>query len=636
MIIAVNPSRILLLCLWLWWPGQALFAGVGEPVVRDLSVLVDPDGTETIASIAGGDPARFLPLRGGSLAAGYSRKVHWLRFALADSAGEWYLDILPPYLDDLRLYVPDLDQPGVFSERRAGDLLPFAAREVPYRGFVFPLRLPDGRARHFYLRLATTSSSVLVPRLWSPAAFHAAASLEAGLLFASLAILLTVMLLALNNWFWLRDPLSPWFLGYVGCLFLNMAATAGFVGQYLLPEAPDLANHWVRLTALGAIACGNGFYRLLFGVDPGQRVLYGLYQAGIWVPLAFIPLTFVGYQTEVMSPVLQFVLVMNGVGLYLATRLWRRREAGGGFMLIANLISMLGLLVLMLLILGYISGGLPSLYSLHIASLGTVLALYLAVGARYRGLLDERQHAQEGARQAHAEARRERAAREEQSGLFAMISHEIKTPLTMIDGAVQSLQALVTGEPEVDRRHQRIRRAVERINALVEKTLEYDRIGLETLSLERHSSVDLTRLTSDLLAGYALPASRLSLVEAEPCLVLGNPGLLEVMLANLVDNALKYSPAETQVAVRVRPGAPTAVLEVCDQGPGIPPTLRPILFGRYVRGADVGDIPGTGLGLYLVRRIARWHGGEVECRDLDAGRHCLLVTLPLYEPLQAG
>lgn len=289
-----------------------------------------------------------------------------------------------------------------------------------------------------------------------------------------------------------------------------------------------------------------------------------------------------------------------------------------------------------MLILGHISGGLPILYSLHIASLGTVLALYLAVGARYRGLLEERKRAQESAHQAQAEARRERAAREEQSGLFAMISHEIKTPLTMIDGAVQSLQALVTGEPEVDRRHQRIRRAVSRINALVEKTLEYDRIGLDTLSQERRSSVDLTRLTAGLLAGYALPASRLCLTEVGPCPVLGNPGLLEVMLANLVDNALKYSPPETQVAVRVRAGGPAVVLEVCDQGPGIPPALRPILFDRYVRGADVGDIPGTGLGLYLVRRIARWHEGEVECRDPDAGGACLLVTLPLYEPMPAG
>ncbi len=161
----MNPSHILLLCLWLCWPGPALLAVEGEPAVRDLAVLVDPDGNETIASIAVGDPARFIPLRGGSLTAGYRREVHWLRFALAAPVGDWYLDILPPFLDDLRLYVPDPDQPGGFSERRAGYLLPFSAREVPYRGFIFPLRLPAGQGHLFYLRLATTSSSVLVPRL---------------------------------------------------------------------------------------------------------------------------------------------------------------------------------------------------------------------------------------------------------------------------------------------------------------------------------------------------------------------------------------------------------------------------------------------------------------------------------------
>lgn len=151
--------------------------------MRDLAVLVDPDGNETIASIAVGDPARFIPLRGGSLTAGYRREVHWLRFALAAPFGDWYLDILPPFLDDLLLYAPDPDQPGGFSERRAGrDLLPFSAREVPYHGFISPCACPLGRG--------TSSICGWPPPLagsWSRASgpqrpFPAAASLEAGLL----------------------------------------------------------------------------------------------------------------------------------------------------------------------------------------------------------------------------------------------------------------------------------------------------------------------------------------------------------------------------------------------------------------------------------------------------------------------
>lgn len=604
-------------------------AGAAGPALRDLAVLVDPAGEETLASVLAAAPERFTPLPSGNLVAGYTRRVHWLRFTLDAPAGEWILDILPPFLDDLRLYEPDPGRPGVFRERRAGFGLPITNGQIPYRGIAFRLAQPDDQPRTYYLRLATTGSSILVPRLWAPVAFHAHDTLEASLLLAGLAVLLTVMLLALNHWFWLRDPLSPWFLAYVGCLFLNLLGSFGFVAQYLLPNAPLTNRHWLGIFALGSIAFGNGFYRLLFNIDRRHRLLYRLYWAGIVVPLLGIPLVLLGYRTEVISPMLNAVILMNGIGLYLSLRLWRRGEPGSGFMFTANLISMLGILVTILHLLGYVHAGLPPLYSLHVASLGTVLALYLAIGARFRGLREERQRAQDRARRAQAEAERERAAREEQRGLFAMISHEIKTPLTMIDGAVQSLQALVPPAPEVDRRHERIRRAVSRINALVEKTLEYDRIGHETQTLEHRISLDLGRLTHGVITGYGLPVTRLALTVAGPVPIIGNPNLIEVLLANLVDNALKYSPEDTQVTVTLGITRQAAFLEVRDRGPGIPPPLRPILFDRYVRGQNVGDIPGAGLGLYLVRRIARWHDGEVECLEREAGGACLRVTLPL-------
>ena len=600
-----------------------------KPVLRDLAVLVDPAGEETLASVLAAEPERFRPLPSGNLAAGYTRHVHWLRFTLDAPAGEWILDILPPYLDDLRLYEPDADRPGVFSERRAGFGLPITAGEIPYRGFAFRLVQPDDQPRIFYLRLATTSSSILVPRLWGPAAFHANATLEASLLLASLAVLLTVMLLSLNHWIWLRDPLTPWFLGYIGCQFLHLLSSSGFVAQYLIPDSPLINRYWLGVFILGSIAFGNGFYRLLFNIDRRHWLLYLFYWVGIVLPLLGIPFIFMGYRREVMWLLLNTVSLMNGVGLYLSLRLFLRRQPGSGFMLSANLLSMLGILETILLLLGYVHDGLSPLYSLHVSSMGSAMALYLATGARYRGLQEERQRAQDRARRAQAEADRERAAREEQSGLFAMISHEIKTPLTMIDGAVQSLQSLVSPAPEIDRRHERIRRAVSRINALVEKTLEYDRIGHEIHSLERRVPLDLGRLTEGVVDGYGLPDSRLTLRVEGPTPVIGAPGLLEVLLANLVENALKYSPGDTQVSVTLGITGPKAILEVRDRGPGIPPSLRPFLFDRYVRGRDVGDIPGAGLGLYLVRIIAHWHEGEVACLGSEVGGACLRVTLPL-------
>ncbi|MGI9135397.1 MAG: 7TMR-DISMED2 domain-containing protein, partial [Rhodoferax sp.] len=91
-------------------------AAGAEAALRGMAVLEDASGSETIASISTADPARFRTLPGPALEAGYSRSAHWLRFQIEAPAGPWWLDILPSYLDDIRLFEPDLAHPGQFIE----------------------------------------------------------------------------------------------------------------------------------------------------------------------------------------------------------------------------------------------------------------------------------------------------------------------------------------------------------------------------------------------------------------------------------------------------------------------------------------------------------------------------------------
>ena len=147
--------RALLLLLAFGLP----FAAQAQPIaVQNLAVLVDADGSETIASVSAPEAAqRFTPLD-GLLSAGYTRKVHWLRFSVqAPATGLWWLEVMPPFLDDLRLFTPD---GAGFAERRSGDRLPFASREEDYRGFIFKLALADSAPHTYYLRLQTTSTSL--------------------------------------------------------------------------------------------------------------------------------------------------------------------------------------------------------------------------------------------------------------------------------------------------------------------------------------------------------------------------------------------------------------------------------------------------------------------------------------------
>ncbi len=93
--------------------------------------------------------------------------------------------------------------------------------------------------------------------------------------------------------------------------------------------------------------------------------------------------------------------------------------------------------------------------------------------------------------------------------------------------------------------------------------------------------------------------------------ITGNPTMLRELLSNLIDNALRYTPAGGSVTVRVRGAAEQALLEVEDTGPGIPPAEREQVFQRFYRILG-SNAEGSGLGLAIVREIAQQHGAEVD------------------------
>jgi two-component system sensor histidine kinase TctE len=93
--------------------------------------------------------------------------------------------------------------------------------------------------------------------------------------------------------------------------------------------------------------------------------------------------------------------------------------------------------------------------------------------------------------------------------------------------------------------------------------------------------------------------------------IAANPMMLRELLSNLIDNALRYTPAGGSVTVRVRSDADQALLEVEDTGPGIAPSERPRVFERFYRILG-SSAPGSGLGLAIVREIAQQHGAEIQ------------------------
>lgn len=621
-----------LLALLLLGGAQAQAAGR----IAEVAVLVDSAGSETIDTVSAPAAAgRFQPLRGTSLSAGYSMEVRWLRITVDTTAGgEQWLEVQPPYLDDLRLY--EALPGGGYGERHAGDRQPFAAREVAYRGFVFRLHPPEAGRQIHYLRLQTTSTSLVALELWQPDEFQLAKRSEYGALGIYYGLLFAVLLLNLLQWATVRDRLTGHYLLYLAVTGLFFYGSNGLAAEYFLPGQPAVTDAWVSAGGPLVIASGAPFFRRLLLVDRSRPVLNWLFHGLCLLPLLVIPAVFTGHYTQLAGKLLWYVTAMSLLCTWLAARMWRRGQVGGVLVFLAYCAGMFGVFAATLTMLGVLPGNLWIVYGNQMGIMCSVLVMHLAVAARARAIDEERREALQRVALTQRELESERHARQEQGKFLAMLSHELKTPLAMIDGAVQSLAHLLGGAPpDVARRHDRIRRAVRRINGLVEQFLTHDRVDDDRLA-PRREAVDLNALVERIAAEYGAADGRVQLRNGALPPVQCDPALLRVALVNLIDNAFKYGPPGSPVVIAtgLSGAGATAAIEVMDRGPGIAEPLREEVFERYVRGTDLGDIPGAGLGLYLVRRIANVHGGSAAVETRPGGGALFRICLPLHPTLE--
>ena len=153
--------------------------------------------------------------------------------------------------------------------------------------------------------------------------------------------------------------------------------------------------------------------------------------------------------------------------------------------------------------------------------------------------------------------------------------------------------------------------------------------GSEVAAPQEFDLAAVARAVAELYADEAEETGRpFTLDLPEHVAVRGQPALISQALANLLDNAFKYTPAATALAVRLSQSGPDALLDVIDHGEGIAPSERPRLTARFARGDGARSLPGSGLGLALVEAIARAHGGELELTDTPGGGLTARLRLP--------
>lgn len=606
---------LLILLLAAWLPARAVLPLSPDLERVDLhgqmSWLRDDAGQWGPDEVAARTDWRTLP---GEPSFGFTRSAIWLRVTLrqpVDVDPEWRLVFNNALLEDVRLY--ERQTAGHWRETRAGQMVPRAQWPMSTRSPTFRLTLPPGE-HTLLVRLATRPSLSTTVSLWRPEAFRQDVTWEAlgtGVLMGVYAL---VIVFQFVFWRVSRERLGAWCALYALCSMIAVLVTAGH------PQAQFGWSASVSLTLLALSLClslipAARFAGLLLEL-PRHAPRLSAWHLRVTTTIGLVTaVTSVWVDYRCGMPVLQsstllWLVALNGVAIWLALRRFRPAYL---FLLTFGVYG-IGVLVRFLRNLGILDPGWLTDNIYQVTSIFHLIVLSLFVALRYGTLKRELAVAQ--------------AAHQEQRDFMALVSHEFRTPLAIINTTAQQLARNL--QAPVERtltRCANIQQAARRMSNLMDDYLSLDRLEGAERALQAQP-FDLLEWLEDAAADWSPERVVLDVGEL-PEFWTGDPKLLHIVVRNLLANADRHSPPEQEITLEARMLEHGQLsLRVIDHGEGIPDDEVAQVFKKYFRGRTAQGKPGAGLGLYMVERIVQLHQGRIRARATPGGGTTLDVRLP--------
>jgi signal transduction histidine kinase len=266
------------------------------------------------------------------------------------------------------------------------------------------------------------------------------------------------------------------------------------------------------------------------------------------------------------------------------------------------------------------------------------VSVFILAAYMMSGLLRELEHLraqrEKFVRQA-VEAAALRQADRIKSEFLAAMSHDFRSPLTVVRGAVELLLgerpgSLTTAQRELA---ESAERNVRRLEDFTAQLLEMARLEDGQIALDKEE-IDAIALVRDVVADHAILAKQkrqwISLdVDPDPPHVVADRSKMQQALANLIVNAIRYAPQGTPILVAAHRRGDALRIEVRDHGPGIATEDRQRIFDKFFRGHNADGTPGSGLGLAIARSLVTLHGGTLEYEENPGGGSAFVTVLPL-------
>lgn len=631
-----NPVKNVLLAFW--FLVASTLASAHEWVV-ERSWIEDPSGNMTLAQVK---QAPQTPLHTRFFSQGYSQSYFWLRLHLVpaakgDAAPEERLvvRIRPPYQNQIQIFDPLADH-----VRTTGVRYPWSTDE--HQSLNYNFAIPQGQApRDIWLRLRTDKSTFTVADVLTEREVKQEDRRQEMIFMGYMAILLLYLGWGGMSWWQTRDKLIGAYVVRETVTVFYAFAVLGysrvFLSDIVSPQILDAVTYSAGLLFPFCVFWFD--YKLLKTFKPNRWLINLL---GCLLIVAFsgasvmVALGMVAMAVKLMS---LFVLAAMLLVIPIALTTSDFTESNDPnteklvskpFLVTIYGVSLLAALSHRLLLMGAPVGTDLLFYSQFFYPLLTGAFFIILLQVRAQRLLRRNQMAASRLVLVEIEAEQEKRQHQEQTNFLRMLTHELKTPLSVLrlitDSALKSHQMSAHAD-----------KAINSINGIIDRCMKVDRM---TVGPQEFKAVMVDPL--EVIVGYldsANAAARCDLVVNSRRLLQTDPLLFKTIISNLIDNALKYAPPDTLVHIEFgEEGAAQGtsyriVIENEIGKHGAPDPAK--VFEKYYRNPMAARETGSGLGLYLVKTLVERLGGHVAYKT-EGNQVCFELKFPCAATMPGG
>ncbi|MCB4812424.1 hypothetical protein LG204_13990 [Methylovorus menthalis] len=571
-------------------------------LIAQREYLRDAAGTLTVQEVSQLDFESATPI----LTKGYSHAAHWLRITVLPSKEKNIeLRIRPTYLDEITLYYPDPRNPALWIKRVTGDKYSYENRDrnASSLGFIVPA---SSEIKTYYLRLQTSSSALLHVQALPPAEARISDLRQDIFMMIYLGFMLWITFWAVEDFVRRPDRLTGFFIIYQVVYFSYALAITGHIAPFIPSYLAWINDSITSFLVLTNVFVSILFYYGLFALySPPKILLRPLIVLCIFFPLAVYGLMH-GYATEVLRANAQVVLIAAVLFISLAYAATKDATPSRITLRVICSLQTISLILSMFPLLGWVSATEWNLSATLIHGLISALLMYFILHKRSTAITKTAKQAKASLQLAEQALMFERQKRDEQSYFMAMITHELKTPLSVIRMSLDAMQVKNPLKKYTDQ-------AVLDVSNIIDSCAQIDKLDGNSIPVSKRScnvGLIMGELRQEL--GYK---DRVKILAEDVEEIRTDRFLLRVVFKNLLENAVRYSPTNSLVNVRISWKRDIQPKHICvtvenEMLASNTPEIDKV-FDKYYRAPGAKRYTGFGLGLYISRTIVSLLGGEL-------------------------